>query len=564
MDDYENEVEGKKMAIRQCQVMASSYREEHEKFDTLEQKLKIAEEAKLNQADRLKSLSQKGKDTEETTKNLKHIIEGLKTENKQIKSARDHFESKAIEKEEIILGINRELNTFRSMNESQRDTIANLINKQKQDMEIEDDNSNHSEEENENQEPAEAEEKTGTDDTNNIPSRRTPILTLKISASTPNVIKAPIGQQWISTDKEWCAVEWDRENSTASFEDLFEAFQDFGEESALNKVILPHLNEHKVRGYTPRHKGVNTYISTIAAKGARAAKFGENEHIQSEQADFADELVTRVGTGFKCKFNILQIIGVLSPENGDKHGPLLNGIKISDVFGTASLVVGIIPNGTKVTLSRKTNGRKWDKFPINARGHKNIAFVISDPEAEIHVIETPKAEILPLHIGFILLLGFIPELQLVHSLSHTQLIKNIQTSLFGGLEKSEPKENDKENDYTNGSLMQMYQMGQINHRQQNRNNQRGRPNKRCRRYNRYNISSTAPTLINNKYIKHKQTIDIEQDHNKDGRITHNRPRTKQNRQTNQITQSNLCKMERRKWSVVSILYISKRINSPYP
>ena len=56
-----------------------------------------------------------------------------------------------------------------------------------------------------------------------------------------------------------------------------------------------------------------------------------------ERSDFGDEIAERLGTGFKCRFNELQIIGVLSPTNGNKHQPLLNGIKISDVFGESSI-----------------------------------------------------------------------------------------------------------------------------------------------------------------------------------------------------------------------------------
>ena len=42
--------------------------------------------------------------------------------------------------------------------------------------------------------------------------------------------------------------------------------------------------------YIPREKSVNAVFSTIAAKCRRAVKFGDNDYIQSVQADFADVL----------------------------------------------------------------------------------------------------------------------------------------------------------------------------------------------------------------------------------------------------------------------------------
>ena len=101
-------------------------------------------------------------------------------------------------------------------------------------------------------------------------------------------------------------------------------FRIYSQSSTLSTAILLHLNEHRVKGLIPRHDSINTYISTIAVKGARAAKFGENEQIQSVQADLADELAERAETGFRCKFNILQIMAVSSSVGGSKRDSSLN------------------------------------------------------------------------------------------------------------------------------------------------------------------------------------------------------------------------------------------------
>ena len=192
------------------------------------------------------------------------------------------------------------------------------------------------------------------DNNDNVPSRRTEILNLKISSSTPYIADATVGQQWRSQDKKWCVIEWDKNATKASFGDLTDIFLNFEGGSKLNEVILPHLNEHKIGGTIPRDEYVNTYITTLIAKGARAAKFGEHDHIESAEADFADELIQRAGSGFKCKFNVAQIIGVLSPYNGDKQHPLLNPIRMDEVFGQSPIIAGLAPNGTKFKISRKT------------------------------------------------------------------------------------------------------------------------------------------------------------------------------------------------------------------
>ena len=73
----------------------------------------------------------------------------------------------------------------------------------------------------------------------------------------------------------------------------------------------------------------------------------------------------RAGTGFKCRANVLQIIGMLSPTIGNKRKPMLHVIKIDDVCGESALVAGIMSNGTKLTLSRKQveeNGRDFSSM----------------------------------------------------------------------------------------------------------------------------------------------------------------------------------------------------------
>ena len=103
--------------------------------------------------------------------------------------------------------------------------LSNLSSKtQRMKIDAKDD----SESEEENTDVKEAEEKSNNDVSAITASRNREILDLKMSPSTLNITQTPKAQQWLAQDGKWCAVEWDEENSKASFMDLFEIFQVFG------------------------------------------------------------------------------------------------------------------------------------------------------------------------------------------------------------------------------------------------------------------------------------------------------------------------------------------------
>ena len=503
--DMKEADDGKQTAIKLYQEMSKAFTEEHDKVINLNQELEGIKRVKDEYYNQVKVCRLKLSESKEDKEKLTERNRDLKKILDEIKGDKELLESKTIEAEEQILGLQREIKMLQQLNNAQKETITNLLNKQQQNMEEDDPNEVNSD--NEENEEEEQEEKRNNDANTQIPSTKTKLLGLKISTSTPNITEAPIGQQWISKNKKWCATEWDQDNSNASFRDLFEIFKDFEKDSVLNQLILKHLNEHKIGGYIPSDTYVNTYITTIAAKGATAAKFGENEHIQSSQSDFGDEIIKRAGSGFKCRFNIAQIIGVLSSKNGDKRNPLLNAINVNDVFKDSEIIAGLAPNGSKVTISRKIGGRKWDKFQINERGHEDIAFIMSGSDVELHFVETPKAKGVPLYIGFIMLFGFIPQLDFTRSLSHQQMIKNIQNKLFTEIVTNKEEEIKPENDYREDSLMQLYQMGQKNYNdpsKSNRNSPRRGNNKRYRRFNRYKLFKPQEIKPNTKTKKNTQ------------------------------------------------------------
>ena len=153
------------------------------------------------------------------------------------------------------------------------------------------------------------------------------------------------------------------------------------------------------------------------------------------------------------------MIWVLSPVSGDKQDPSLNCTRVCDLFGKSKIVAGLMPNETRVTFGRKINGRKWERLKITERGHATMAFVISDPETERHIKQTPKADAIPFHARFVILYGFITGLEFVRIPSHAQRIDNVQDKSSKSISTENKDGNEPQKTFADGSLVELRQMG---------------------------------------------------------------------------------------------------------